>query len=64
LGEKEVLTELYLATLSRPPDAEEIKLTLEYVNKTGDKTKPAEVRKAWEDVLWALVNTKEFVFRH
>jgi hypothetical protein len=63
-AEKELLAELYLATLSRLPDAEETKLTLEYVNKTGDKTKPAEVRKAWEDVLWALVNTKEFVFRH
>jgi len=28
------------------------------VNKREDK------RKAWEDVVWALINTREFLFRH
>ena len=25
---------------------------------------PADKRKAWEDVLWAVINTREFLFRH
>ena len=62
LGKKatdmEVLTELYMATLSRPPTEVDAKVALEHVNKAADK------RKAWEDVHWALLNAKEFLFRH
>lgn len=58
LSAEEILQELYLATLSRPPVAGEIKVSLDHVAKASDK------RKAWEDVLWALVNAKEFLFRH
>jgi hypothetical protein len=54
----EVLNELYLATLSRLPAPGETKAALEHVTKAGDK------RKAWEDVHWALINSKEFLFRH
>ena len=56
--EKELLTSLYLATLSRPPVAGEVEAALEHVRKVRDK------RKAWEDVQWALLNSKEFLFRH
>jgi hypothetical protein len=58
LGEKEVLANLYLATLSRAPAEGEVKAALEHVAKGPDK------RKAWEDVQWALLNSKEFLFRH
>ncbi|QDU19294.1 DUF1549 and DUF1553 domain-containing protein [Urbifossiella limnaea] len=54
----EVLTELYFAALSRGPSSEERRLALAHVERGADK------RKAWEDVLWALVNTREFLFRH
>jgi hypothetical protein len=57
-SETDLLTELYLATLSRPPTADDVKLHLDYVHKNPDK------RKAWEDVHWALMNSKEFLFRH
>ncbi|MDB5310812.1 MAG: hypothetical protein JWO38_5014 [Gemmataceae bacterium] len=53
-----VLTELYYSALSRPPFEDEKKLALAHVAKAADK------RKAWEDVLWALINTREFLFRH
>jgi hypothetical protein len=53
-----VLDNLYLATLSRPPVDGEVKAALEHVAKAKDQ------RKAWEDVQWALLNSKEFLFRH
>jgi hypothetical protein len=53
-----ILSELYYSALGRAPFAEEKKIALEHVNKREDK------RKAWEDVVWALVNTREFLFRH
>jgi hypothetical protein len=53
-----ILTELYYAALSRPPFDDEKKLALGHITKGADK------RKAWEDVLWALINTREFLFRH
>jgi hypothetical protein len=55
-----MLAELYLATVSRQPTEDEIDAALEHVRKA----KPEDRRKAWEDVQWALVNSKEFLFRH
>jgi Protein of unknown function (DUF1553)/Protein of unknown function (DUF1549) len=57
-SETEMLNELYLVALARLPDAEETKISLAHVGKGTDK------RKAWEDVLWAILNTREFLFRH
>ena len=53
-----ILDEMYLAALARAPLPGEISAALGHVNKGADK------RKAWEDVLWALINTREFLFRH
>lgn len=58
LSDTDIATELFLATLSRPPLADETRAVLEYMAKATDK------RVAWEDVLWALLNANEFVFRH
>jgi Protein of unknown function (DUF1553)/Protein of unknown function (DUF1549) len=58
LSEQDMLTELYLATLTRLPTKEDAELALAHVSKAMDK------RKAWEDVHWALLNSKEFLFRH
>jgi hypothetical protein len=58
LTDGEVLEQLYLATLSRLPNEGEYKAALAHIQKNTDK------RKAWEDVHWALLNSKEFLFRH
>jgi hypothetical protein len=58
VADSEILRDLYLATLSRTPATEEVKASLEHVTRAKDK------RKAWEDVQWALLNSKEFLFRH
>jgi hypothetical protein len=57
-SDTEILNDLYLATLSRLPTEGDAKVCLEHVGKAPDK------RKAWEDVHWALINSKEFLFRH
>ena len=56
--DKEILETLFLATLTRFPTADEQKTILPHVAASANK------RKAWEDVQWALVNAKEFLFRH
>jgi hypothetical protein len=60
LSEFDILCELYLASVSRLPAEGEVSAALEHVRKA----KPEDRRKAWEDVQWALVNSKEFLFRH
>jgi len=55
--DEQVIVELYLRTLAREPSAEEIETTLEYVDSVGSRV------EAFEDVLWALVNTSEFLHR-
>jgi hypothetical protein len=57
-SDQEVLNELFLVSLSRTPTPDEAKAMLDHVTKSMDK------RKAWEDVHWALINSKEFLFRH
>jgi len=58
LSDRDILNELYLVTLSRLPADAEARPSLEHVQRAVDK------RKAWEDVQWALINAKEFLFRH
>jgi len=54
----QILDELFLATLSRPPLAREAAAALDLVEKAADK------RAAWESVLWALLNADEFFMRY
>lgn len=58
LSDADIATELFLATLSRPPVADEVRSVLAHVSKSDNK------RTAWEDIQWALLNTNEFLFRH
>lgn len=59
LSESQIVDELYLATLSRFPVAEERKLMV------GVFADPSSSRQtAVEDILWTLINTREFVFNH
>jgi hypothetical protein len=55
---KEMIEELYLASLSRSPGEEETAATIKYIESSDDQ------RRAVEDVLWTLLNTREFMFNH
>ncbi|HKD37158.1 MAG TPA: DUF1549 domain-containing protein [Pirellulales bacterium] len=56
-SDEAVTTELYLRCLAREPKSSEMDVCLEHVKKTGNRT------EAFEDVLWALVNSTEFLHR-
>src|SRR5262249_8579963 len=53
-----IIEELFLATLSRFPDENEKRTTLEHLKNTGHR------KKAFVDTLWALINTREFIVNH
>jgi len=52
-----MLEDLYLSALARYPTATEREKLLGYVSQAKER------RTAWEDVLWGLVNSKEFLLR-
>jgi len=56
-SDDEIMDELFLATLSRLPKETDRKTAVDFIGRAQDK------RRAWEDVLWALFNSKEFIFR-
>jgi hypothetical protein len=58
LADNELLDELFLRTLSRLPSDEERRAAIEAVGAAENR------RQAFEDVLWALVNSQEFITNH
>ena len=56
---REMVRMAYLTLLSRAPEASEWARAEAYVRKAGSTP-----RQGAEDLAWALVNTKEFLFRH
>ena len=54
-----MLEELFLATLSRLPTVREMTLLKVAFQESAPKR-----REAIEDILWTLLNTKEFLYNH
>ena len=55
----EKIKELYRWVYSREPVAIEMKIAMAHLAKHEKAPKVA-----WEDIIWALINTKEFLFNH
>jgi len=53
------IRELYRWVFAREPSAEELSIAVGYLQKHADNP-----RRGYEDVVWALINTKEFQFNH
>ena len=53
------IRELYLAAFSREPRPQELKTAIEYLNEPG-----TAANANYQDLIWALINTKEFLFNH
>jgi hypothetical protein len=62
--------EIYLAAFSREPRPDELSTAISYLNEPAIDAdgKPVEATKAakqnFQDLIWAIMNTKEFLFNH
>lgn len=55
----QAVADLYLTMFSRPPTSDEMDVAVGYVSERNTDRKAA-----FEDLTWALINTKEFLFNH
>ena len=55
----ERIKELYRWVYSRDPGQDELNIALAHITKNE-----ANKKAAYEDIIWALINTKEFLFNH
>lgn len=55
---EEKIKELFVWVYGRQPTDEQLSLTLEHVSSAAD------IKIAYGNLLWALINTREFVFNH
>lgn len=53
--DRDALSELYLLVLSREPSKTEVELNLAYLTSVGNRN------EAFEDILWSLLNSSEFI---
>lgn len=59
VADEQKIRDLYLWVYSRAPKDDELQIALGHIKK-HEKTKQV----AYEDIIWALLNTKEFLFNH
>lgn len=56
-GNDDAIAEVYLLVLSREPSASELKICRDYITEVGNRG------EAFEDLMWSLVNSSEFLSR-
>ena len=57
-SDEEILRTLYLCALSRSPAKNTTASLLKHVSDSPHR------RQAWEDILWTILNSQEFIYQH
>ncbi|HEY3788574.1 MAG TPA: DUF1549 domain-containing protein [Urbifossiella sp.] len=60
--DEEKVTEIFLWAFARKPTKDDMTAAIDHIKKMEEKYKAAGKKTAYENILWALLNTKEFVF--
>ncbi len=60
LTDQAIVERLYFSSLVRPPSERELEIALQPIREKGKTARKA----AFEDLLWALFNSKEFLYNH
>ncbi len=69
-SDEDKVRELYQWAFSRDPKPEELQIAKAHLEKGADRSSDEKgnpvngKRQAFEDIVWALLNTKEFLFNH
>ncbi len=58
----EKVEELFLWAFARKPTADDLKTALDHIAAQVKKSGPAGKKAAYENIVWALLNTKDFAF--
>jgi len=58
LADEEIIREVYLTALARTPTNAELERLLLHFRETGNR------QESIEDLIWVLINSREFVFNH
>lgn len=58
------IRELYLRTFAREPVANEIEIAKAHLEKKRASAAAGAEQEAWEDIIWVMLSTKEFMFTH
>lgn len=62
LTDRQIVDNIYLAALTRLPGDDEVAAALQPI--ASGAVQPAARRRAFEDLLWTVFNSKEFLFHH
>jgi hypothetical protein len=67
-SDQKKIADLYMTAFARQPESKELETAVGHIEKKvagkSDKDQLAARRQAYEDIIWALINTKEFLFNH
>jgi hypothetical protein len=65
--DEQKLEDIYLSAFSRPPTRSELERAKSHLLKADSSNpseKPTALKRAWEDILWALISSGEFLLNH
>ncbi len=61
-SDAEKVSELFQWSFGRKPSAEDLKAAIDHIDATIKKSGPNAKKTAYENIVWALLNAKEFAF--